>query len=123
MPPEQAVGGEVDARSDLYALGCVAYWLLTGAPVFSGRTPMDMIVHHVKTVPEPPSFRTEMKVPNELDRIVLECLAKSPGDRPASADELERRLAGVPLEQEWDSVRAREWWALHLPDGGIEAES
>jgi serine/threonine-protein kinase len=123
MPPEQAVGGEVDARSDLYALGCVAYWLLTGAPVFSGRTPMDMIVHHVKTVPEPPSFRTEMKVPNELDSIVLECLAKSPGDRPASADELERRLAGVPLEQEWDSGRAREWWALHLPDGGIGAES
>jgi len=123
MPPEQAVGGQVDARSDLYALGCVAYWLLTGAPVFSGRTPMDMIVHHVKTVPEPPSFRTEMKVPNELDSIVLECLAKSPGDRPASADELERRLAGVPLEQEWDTGRAREWWALHLPDAGIGAES
>jgi serine/threonine-protein kinase len=123
MPPEQAVGGEVDARSDLYALGCVAYWLLTGAPVFSGRTPMDMIVHHVKTVPEPPSFRTEMKVPRELDSIILECLAKSPGDRPASADELERRLAGVPLEQEWDSGRAREWWALHLPEGGIGAES
>jgi hypothetical protein len=84
---------------------------------------MDMIVHHVKTVPEPPSFRTEMKVPNELDSIVLECLAKSPGDRPASADELERRLAGVPLKQEWDTGRAREWWALHLPDAGIGAES
>jgi tRNA A-37 threonylcarbamoyl transferase component Bud32 len=121
MPPEQAVGADVDARSDLYSLGCVAYWLLTGAPVFTGRTPMDTIVHHVRTVPEPPSSRTEIRVPKELDRIVLDCLAKSPPDRPASADELERRLAAVPLEQEWGVERAREWWSLHLPDSGTRS--
>jgi serine/threonine-protein kinase len=120
MPPEQAVGGEVDARSDLYSLGCVAYWLLTGTPVFTGRTPMDTIVHHVRTEPEPPSSRTEIGVPGELDRIILDCLAKSPHDRPLSADELDHRLAGVSLEHEWGPERAREWWNLHLPEGARE---
>lgn len=117
MSPEQAVGAEVDARSDLYSLGCVAYWLLTGAPVFAGRTPMETIVQHVKSVPDRPSSRTEIGVPEELDRIILDCLAKSPQDRPASADELERRLSSVPLEREWGADRAREWWSLHLPEG------
>jgi serine/threonine-protein kinase len=121
MPPEQALGEQVDARSDLYSLGCVAYWLLTGTPVFSGRTPMETVVHHVRTVPEPPSSRTEINVPEELDRIILECLAKAPDDRPASADELETRLAAVPLEREWNVARAREWWNLHLPEGTIES--
>jgi serine/threonine-protein kinase len=115
MPPEQATGGSVDGRSDLYSLGCVAYWLLTGAPVFSGRTPMDTIVHHVRSEPAAPSTRSEIPVPEELDRIILACLAKSPDQRPASADELDAWLGTVPLEQEWTPRRAREWWDLHLP--------
>ncbi|MCL7979246.1 MAG: serine/threonine protein kinase, partial [marine benthic group bacterium] len=120
MPPEQATGEQVDARSDLYSLGCVAYWLLTGTPVFTGRTPMETVVHHVRTVPEAPSSRTEIKVPAELDRLILDCLAKAPADRPASADELEIRLSAVPLDREWDATRAREWWNLHLPEGTTE---
>ena len=61
MPPEMATGAEtVDARSDIYALGCVGYWLLTGSHVFSGSTPMKVVVAHVKETPVPPSQRTEL---------------------------------------------------------------
>jgi serine/threonine-protein kinase len=115
MPPEQAVGGEVDGRSDLYSLGCVAYWLLTGIPVFTGRTPMDTIVQHVRTAPPAPSTRTELQIPRELDELVLACLAKSADERPSSADELAARLATVRLERPWTAERASEWWDLHLP--------
>ena len=115
MAPEQAVSGPVDGRSDLYSLGCVAYWLLTGEPVFSGHTPIETIVQHVKSAPTPPSAHSEVPVPPALDSIVLSCLAKSPDDRPQTADALARLLEAVELDREWDSERSREWWDLHLP--------
>jgi serine/threonine-protein kinase len=118
MSPEQALGdGRVDARTDLYAVGCVAYWLLTGALVFKGSTLMETIVMHVNKEPEPPSRRARFPIPYELDELVMACLAKSPGDRPQSADELSMRLAAVPLEREWTVDRAREWWDRHRPAG------
>jgi serine/threonine-protein kinase len=118
MSPEQALGDErVDARSDLYAVGCVAYWLLTGTLVFKGATVMETMVSHVHREPEPPSRRARVPVPYELDALVLACLAKRPGDRPQSADELAARLAAVPLEQEWTVERSREWWDRHRPAG------
>jgi serine/threonine-protein kinase len=115
MAPEQAISGIVDGRSDLYSLGCVAYWLLTGEPVFSGHTPIDTIVQHVKSAPAPPSGLSEIPVPPALDSIILSCLAKSPGDRPQTADALARLLESVPLDREWGSERSRAWWDLHLP--------
>ena len=115
MSPEQAVSGAVDGRSDLYSLGCVAYWLLTAEPVFSGHTPIDTIVQHVKSDPRPPSEHSEIPVPRALDSIILSCLAKSPDDRPQTADALARLLESVPLDREWDPERSREWWDLHLP--------
>lgn len=116
MAPEQAVGeGRVDARSDLYAVGGVAYWLLTGTLVFRGATPLETIVMQVQRQPEPPSHRTELPIPPELEAIVLDCLSKKPGDRPQTADELAARLAAVPLAREWTEGRAREWWDRHLP--------
>jgi serine/threonine-protein kinase len=115
MAPEQALSGIVDGRSDLYSLGCVAYWLLTGEPVFSGHTPIDTIVQHVKSAPAPPSGLSEIPVPPALDSIILSCLAKSPGDRPQTADALARLLESVPLDREWGSERSRAWWDLHLP--------
>ena len=121
MSPEQAVSGTVDGRSDLYSLGCVAYWLLTGEPVFSGHTPIETIVQHVKSDPTPPSGHSEIPVPPALDSIILSCLAKSPDDRPQTADALARLLESVPLDREWDPERSREWWDLHLPPAAPSA--
>jgi serine/threonine-protein kinase len=116
MSPEQALGDRgVDGRSDLYSVGCVAYWLLTGSTVFQGQTPMETIVMHVNREPEPPSRRTAQAIPSALESIVLECLAKRPESRPQSADELAARLVAVPLEREWSPERAREWWEQHRP--------
>src|SRR6185295_13330386 len=89
IAPEQALGGRpVDHRADIYATGCVMYWLLTGDLVFTGDTPMQLLMQHAKAVPQPPSERTELAIPKELDAIVLACLAKNPDDRPQSAREL-----------------------------------
>ncbi len=121
MSPEQAVSGTVDERSDLYSVGCVAYWLLTGEPVFSGHTPIDTIVQHVKSDPTPPSEHSEIAVPQALDSIILACLAKSAADRPQTADALARLLKSVPLDQEWDSERSKAWWDIHLPPAAPSA--
>ena len=119
MSPEQVLGeGEIDARSDLYALGCVAYWLLTGGLVFKGVTPMETLVMHVSREPEPPSRRTGRPIPPDLEAIVLACLAKDPGSRPQTADELSARLAGARVGEPWTREQARDWWATHRPDGG-----
>lgn len=116
MSPEQALGeGRVDARSDLYAVGGVAYWLLTGSLVFKGASPMETIFMQVNRAPEPPSHRTELAIPPELESIILGCLAKDPADRPQTADQLAERLAAVPLELEWTDSRARQWWDRHRP--------
>jgi serine/threonine-protein kinase len=116
MSPEQALGDEqVDGRSDLYAVGCVAYWLLTGTLVFKGSTPMETIVMHVHSEPEPPSRRSRLPIAPDLETIVMACLAKNPTDRPQTADELAGRLGSVRLEQEWTVERARRWWEEHRP--------
>jgi hypothetical protein len=116
MSPEQALGdGEVDGRSDIYALGCVAYWLLTGSLVFKGTTPIETVVLHVNREPEPPSRRTTRPVPADLEEIVLACLAKDPADRPQTADELALRLGSVRVAEDWTPPRARQWWDEHRP--------
>jgi eukaryotic-like serine/threonine-protein kinase len=116
MSPEQALGdGEVDARSDIYAVGCVAYWLLTATLVFKGTTPMETIVLHVHREPEPPSRRTTQPIPGDLERIVLACLAKDPAARPQGADELATALASMPMADHWTPLRARAWWDDHRP--------
>ena len=116
MAPEQALGGlPLDNRVDIYGIGCVAYWLLTGQLVFTGDTPMKLIVQHAQAAPKPPSERTELPIPKELDAIVLACLAKNPGDRPQTARELARRLKAVAGLGEWTPDRARAWWDAHRP--------
>jgi hypothetical protein len=112
IAPEQALGGtDLDGRVDIYATGCVAYWLLTGQLVFTAETQMGLLLHHAKTPPTPPSVRTGQPIPEALDRLVLSCLAKDPADRPQSARELSRRLAEVEGADAWTQDRAREWWA------------
>jgi len=116
IAPEQALGRlDLDGRADIYSTGCVAYWLLTGQLVFSGDTPMALLVHHAHTLPEPPSTRTELPIPAALDELVLACLAKDPANRPQSARELSQRLAAVANVNEWTQEHARDWWTRHQP--------
>jgi serine/threonine-protein kinase len=121
MPPEVALAAEpIDGRADLYALGCVAYWLLTGQRVFEGANPMQLVVDHVRTAPVPPSQRTAQAIPEGLERLVLACLEKDPARRPASAVELSRKLEALALEPSWTEARARQWWVEHGP--GVASE-
>jgi serine/threonine-protein kinase len=115
IAPEQALGTGVDWRADIYATGCVAYWLLTGKFVFSAETPMGLILQHAKTPPTPPSTRINQAIPKALDDLVLSCLAKDPANRPQSARELSLRLAEVEGAGAWTQDRAREWWAKNQP--------
>ena len=118
MAPEIASGTRViDPRVDLYALGCVAYWLLTGQLVFDDSSPMGVLIKHAKDPPPPPSMRTEMPIHPELERIILSCLEKDPSKRPDSADVLARQLAKCQhCVPEWTSEHAAAWWRTHLPD-------
>jgi serine/threonine-protein kinase len=115
MAPEQAMGEDLDGRADIYATGCVAYWLLTGQLVFSAESPMGLLVQHAQAEPVRPSARTELPIPPGLEAVVLSCLAKDPRDRPQTARELADRLGQLEDANAWTQERAREWWARHLP--------
>jgi DNA-binding NtrC family response regulator len=115
MPPERVLGAAADARSDLYSLGCVAYWMLTGRTVFTGE-PLAVMIHHARTAPTPPSTISATPIPERLEQIVLACLEKAPEKRPASALDLWRQLGDVPLTESWSPDRAELWWREHLPD-------
>ena len=117
MAPEIALGkDEVDGRADIYALGCVAYWLLTGQPVFRGDTPVATVLAHIRSEPVPPSQRTEIYIPPRLEQIILDCLAKDPAARPQTMLELSARLEEIGVDP-WTNDEARKWWALHGPMG------
>lgn len=123
MAPEQALGYELDGRADIYATGCVAYWLLTGQTVFTADSPMALLVQHTQAAPLPPSSRAELPIPASVEEIVLSCLAKDPRERPQSARELSRRLAEVEGADGWSSERAQQWWSNHrLPEASGPAE-
>jgi hypothetical protein len=122
MPPEVALGKEIDLRSDLYGLGCVAYWLATGRPVFEGSHFYEIISKHLHESPDPPSLHAPHGMPAELDRLILRCLEKSPDQRPTDTRELARQLEAVPLASRWDDRQAEAWWAEHLASrsyGGV----
>jgi len=114
LAPELALGEKCDGRADLYALGCVAYYLLTGKLVFEASNGLQMITKHIHETPVPPSERTELDVTPELDRVVLACLAKKPDDRPPSAAELDRMLGDIEIEP-WSEEEATRWWRAHQP--------
>jgi len=116
LSPEMALSRpDLDGRSDLYSLACVAYWLLTGVTVFEGENAIETAAMHLKDAPIPPSQRSEFTIPGEFEEIILLCLAKKANDRPASASELASRLADCALKQPWDEARARQWWEMHQP--------
>jgi len=110
MAPEQASEfGKEDARTDIYALGAVAYYLLTGKPPFSGKNPVEIIIAHSRDEVVPPS-RVRDKIPADLDKIVLRCLAKKPEDRFADVDSLETALASCECATQWSDEAAAAWW-------------
>jgi serine/threonine-protein kinase len=114
MSPETITGNvALDGRSDLYALGAVAYFLLTGTPPFQARTVVEICGHHLHTPPQPPSQRLGSPLPAELERLVLTCLAKDPADRPQSAQEVSSWLGRVHPEAPWTREQARSWWAKY----------
>src|SRR5919107_3369858 len=112
MAPEMAMGEPVDGRADIYALGCVAYFLLTGQLVFEASNGLQLIAKHMQEQPEPPSGRTELDVSPEFERVVLACLAKRREDRPQTATELDRMLADAETEP-WSEEDATHWWRTH----------
>jgi len=115
LAPEVARGDDgVDGRADLYGIGCVAFWLLTGRLVFERDSYPAMLLAHATTVPSPPSACTEQPIPPALDRIVLTCLAKESTDRVQSAEELMACLTAVEVATPWTGPRAAEWWRLHM---------
>jgi eukaryotic-like serine/threonine-protein kinase len=113
MAPEVAMGEPFDGRADVYALGCVAYYLLTGRTVFEAGNAMAMLARHMRDSPAPPSARGELAVPTALDRLVLQCLAKTPDARPAAA-ELSRALGEVDTAR-WGEEQAMHWWQANRP--------
>jgi serine/threonine-protein kinase len=116
MAPEVALGRETtDHRVDIYALGCVAYWLVTGKLVFDAPNAVAMMLAHANTPPPPPSSRTELPIPPELEALILECLEKDPAKRPPTAEALQKRLHQVPLATPWTRERAEKWWSVHAP--------
>jgi len=117
MAPETILGdAEVDRRADVYALGCVAYFLLTGQLVFEADTSMKMLMQHINTSPTPPSQRTELPIPRELDDLVLACLEKDPNRRPQNAGELFRLAYNCHACEGWSEDAAETWWRAHLPE-------
>jgi serine/threonine-protein kinase len=116
MAPEQVRGEpDIDARTDIYGLGCVAYYLLTGELVFNEPTPLSTALAHVEQAPVPPSLRSELAIPASLERVVLACLEKKREQRPSSAAELASLLEGCTDVPQWTPADAKQWWALHHP--------
>jgi serine/threonine-protein kinase len=115
MAPEVILGeAQVDPRADVYSIGCLAYWMLTGHLVFEADSPMKMLMDHIDAVPVPPSRRSELPIPPELDQIVSACLEKDPSRRPQNAEVLLEML--LHYESTWSRHAARQWWESHLAE-------
>jgi len=111
MAPEMVrFNAPVDQRADIYALGCVAYWLLTRERVFEAENRADMLVMHAHQRPVPPSKRAGISIPQRLEEIILQCLEKNPNKRPQTARELGDMLRELDLAEHWTRARRQDWW-------------
>ena len=110
MSPEQARGWlDVDARSDIYSLGAVAYALLTGLPPFDGVNPMEVMIAHARDQVVPPS-QHRADIPADLERVILRCLNKNPDDRFQDVESLEHALGACAIADQWTQLDAARWW-------------
>jgi len=111
MAPEMVrFNAPVDQRADIYALGCVAYWLLTRERVFEAENRADMLVMHAHQRPVPPSKRAGITIPEPLEELILSCLAKNPDKRPQTARDLGDRLRALGIGEAWTRERREAWW-------------
>ena len=101
---------ELDARSDLYAVGAIGYFLLTGKPLFELKNLRDVLMHQVKTMPLTPSDRLGKPICSDLEKLIMQCLAKDPGQRPPNASSLEEALANCESAGTWTRKEAEAWW-------------
>jgi hypothetical protein len=112
MSPEQAtVSDELDGRSDIYSLGAVAYFLLTGRPPFEGDDGLRLLIAHARDPVVPPSMLC-VNIPRDLERVVLRCMSKEPADRFPDAESLEIALGECASAGDWDQRRAARWWQM-----------
>ena len=117
MAPELVLGeGDVGPGADIYALGCVAFFLLTGHLVFEADTPLKMIVRHLQDAPPTPSTQVEGNIPPALDELILACLCKKPEQRPTDSLTIARCLSKMDFAATWTDDRARHWWGAYRPD-------
>lgn len=115
MAPEQVFGMKADARTDLYALGCVAFWLLAGSRPFEAESAGEVLRQHAQVDPPPLSGRAPHPIPPRLEAVIMSCMAKDPTRRPASAEELDARLEEALDGDRWSPEAARDWWRENLP--------
>jgi serine/threonine-protein kinase len=124
MSPEQAVGDEPDTRSDIYALGAVAYFLLTGQPPFNSRQAIKVLMAHAHESPLPMT-KLVPNIPHDLQQVVMRCLAKDPIDRYQSAHDLQAALAACADANHWTDEDAWAWWSERerlAPESTVAAE-
>jgi hypothetical protein len=111
MAPEQVMGDRsLEARADIYALGGMMYFALTGQPPFKGGSPFEVMMAHARDPVVPPS-QLRPEVPADLEQVVLRCLAKKPDDRYPDVKALGKALAACAAAAEWDAEKAEEWWS------------
>jgi len=110
----------VDPRSDLYAVGAIGSFLLTGTPVFEGQNVIEICAQHVESSPDPPSSRLGRPICSDVEAVVLHCLAKKQEDRPENAEALEAELAACESAGSWTRAEAKRWWQ-QFRGVGIEA--
>ena len=109
LSPEAFRSAEhVDARSDVYALGAIGYFMLTAAHLFEGETVLEIVNQHISQAPVRPSDRASIDVPEELEKTILWCLEKDPDARPINVEALADRLDGIDLD--WTRDDANAWW-------------
>src|SRR5262245_3189302 len=113
MAPEQIFGLAISPATDLYALGCVAYWLLAGAPPFDAYEAGVLLHMHVHSEPPPLSRQARQPIPPRLEALVMSCLAKDPAARPPDADAMRDRLRTAIDGAPWSQAEARAWWRSH----------
>ncbi len=115
MAPEMIRLEPIDHRYDIYALGCVAYWLVTGRRVFEAQSFEQQLAAHLRKDPVPPEQHLEEKLPEGLQGMILDCLAKMPEDRPQSTEVIIDRLCSISPGQSWTREHAAQWWKRHVP--------
>jgi serine/threonine-protein kinase len=123
MAPEQIFGLPIGPATDLYALGCVAYWLLAGVTTFESEVPGEIMRMHAQSPAPPLSSRAPQPIPARLEALVMRCLAKEPADRPQDADSLSAALRESIDGAPWSDADARAWWEANLKPRALATQA